>query len=212
MKLTKRLETICNLVDKNTNVVDIGCDHGLIDIYLTINNKNKCIASDINQNALDSAINNIKKYKLEDKIETVLSDGLKNIKLPSNNTVIICGMGTNTILDIIKNSNYKKIKNLIIQSNNDYYLLRKEITKLGFYIKKDVKIEDKGIFYTIIKFKKGRRRYNQFELIYGIDLKNIDYINNEINKNNKIYQQLPNKKVIKKISIKLKNRYLKKQL
>lgn len=212
MKLTKRLETICSLVDKNTNVIDIGCDHGLIDIYLTLNNKNKCIASDINQNALNSAINNIKKYKLEDKIETVLSDGLKNIKLPSNNTVIICGMGTNTILDIIKNSNYKKIKNLIIQSNNDYYLLRKEITKLGFYIKKDVKIEDKGIFYTIIKFKKGRRRYNQFELIYGIDLKNIDYINNEINKNNKIYKQLPNKKVIKKISIKLKNRYLKKQL
>lgn len=212
MKLTKRLETICSLVDKNTNVVDIGCDHGLIDIYLTINNRNKCIASDINQNALDSAKENIKKYKLEDKIETIISDGLKNIKIPKNNTIIICGMGTNTILDIVKNSEYKKIKNLIIQSNNDLYLLRKEITKLGFYIKKDIKIEDKKIFYTIIKFKRGRRKYNYYELFYGIDLKNIDYINNEINKNNKIYSNLPKKMIIKKISIKLKNRYLKKQL
>ena len=61
MKQTKRLETICSLVDKNTNVVDIGCDHGLIDIYLTLNNRNKCIASDINNNALNSAKENIKK-------------------------------------------------------------------------------------------------------------------------------------------------------
>ena len=212
MKLTKRLETICSLVDKNTNVVDIGCDHGLIDIYLTLNSRNKCIASDINNNALNSAKENIKKYNLEDKIETIISDGLKNIQLPKNNTVIICGMGTSTILDIIKNSEYKKIKNLIIQSNNDLYLLRKELIKLGFYIKKEVKIEDKKIFYTIIKFKRGKRKYNYYELLYGIDYKNKDYINNEINKNNNIYNNLPKKMIIKKISIKLKNRYLKKQL
>ena len=212
MNLTKRLRVICNLVDKKTNVVDVGCDHGLIDIYLTINNNNKCIASDINENALNSAKENIKKYNLEDKIETVISDGLKNIKLPKNNTVIICGMGTHTILDIIKNSNYKKIKNLIIQSNNDLYLLRKEITKLGFYIYRDIKIEDKKIFYTIIKFKRGKRKYNRFELLYGINLNNTDYINNEIEKNNKIYSNLPKKMIIKKISIILKNRYLKKHL
>ena len=121
-------------------------------------------------------------------------------------------MGTSTILDIIKNSEYKKIKNLIIQSNNDLYLLRKELIKLGFYIKKEVKIEDKKIFYTIIKFKRGKRKYNYYELLYGIDYKNKDYINNEINKNNNIYNNLPKKMIIKKISIKLKNRYLKKQL
>jgi len=212
MKLTKRLETICSLVDSGSNVIDIGCDHGLIDIYLTQNNNNKCIASDINENALEFAKNNIKKYHLEDKISTVISDGLENIDIPSNNTIIICGMGTTTILKILNNSKTKKIDNLIVQSNNDLYLLRKSVTKLGFYIEKDIKIEDKNIFYTIIKFKKGYKKYKYYEYLYGIDLSNCDYINNEINKNNKIINMLPKNKFIKKISIKLKNRYLKKHL
>ena len=41
---------------------------------------------------------------------------------------------------------------------------------------------------------------------------NKDYINNEINKNNNIINMLPKNKFLKKISIKLKNRYLKKHL
>lgn len=212
MKLTKRLQTICSLVDSGSNVVDIGCDHGLIDIYLTLYNNNNCIASDINNNALEFAKNNIKKYHLEDKIPTIISDGLNNIDIPNNNTIIICGMGTSTILRILENSKNKKIDSLIVQSNNDLYLLRKSITKLGFYIEKDIKIKDKNIFYTIIKFKRGYKKYKYYEYLYGIDLTNSDYINNEINKNNKIINMLPKNKIIKKISIKLKNRYLKKHL
>ena len=132
MKLTKRLQTICSLVNSGSNVVDIGCDHGLIDIYLTLYNNNNCIASDINNNALEFAKNNIKKYHLEDKIPTIISDGLNNIDIPNNNTIIICGMGTSTILRILENSKNKKIDSLIVQSNNDLYLLRKSITKLGY--------------------------------------------------------------------------------
>ena len=64
MKLTKRLNEIVSLIDEGTNVIDIGCDHALLDIYLTLNKKNKCIAADINKNALESAIKNIKKYNL----------------------------------------------------------------------------------------------------------------------------------------------------
>ena len=68
-KLSDRLKAIVKFVDKKDNIVDVGCDHGYLSIYL-IENKlvNKVIASDINQNALNSAINNIKKSKLN--IET----------------------------------------------------------------------------------------------------------------------------------------------
>ena len=211
MKLTKRLKTICDLVPNGTNVIDVGCDHALIDIYLTLNKLNTCIASDINQNALDSAITNIKKYHLENEIKTVISDGLNNIEIPDNNTIIICGMGTNTILNILNNTDYKKINNLIIQSNNDLYLLRKEITKLGFYIEKDIKLKDKNIFYTIIKFKKGNKKYKKYEYLYGINLDNQEYINYELNKNIKILNNLPKKKIIKRLSLKLNNRYLNKK-
>lgn len=211
MKLTKRLNAIVSLVDKDSNVIDIGCDHALIDIYLTLNNHN-CIASDINENALKFAKNNIKKYKLENKIQTVISDGLENIVLPQNNTVIICGMGTHTILKILTNNKTKQIDNLIIQSNNDLFLLRKNITKLGFYMDKEIKIEDKKVFYNIIKFKRGKQKYSKYEYLYGINLDNKDYIKNEINKNNEIFKSLPYNKINKKISIIFKNRYLKKHL
>lgn len=212
MKLTKRLNAIVSLIDKDTNVIDIGCDHALLDIYLTLNNKNKCIAADINENALEGAKNNIKKYNLEDKIKVIVSDGLKNIDIPSNNTIVICGMGTNTILNIIKTSNIKNIDNLIIQSNNDLYLLRKSLVKLGFYIEKEINLEDKNKHYTIIKFKKGKKRYTYFEYHYGINLKEKEFIKHLTNKNRIIINNLPKKYFIKKLKYKIHNIYLKKQM
>lgn len=212
MKLTKRLNEIVSLIDEGTNVIDIGCDHALLDIYLTLNKKNKCIAADINKNALESAIKNINKYNLEKEIKTLISDGLKNIDIPSNNTIVICGMGTNTILNIIKNSDIKKIDNLIIQSNNDLYRLRKEVTKLGFYINKERNIEDKNKYYTIIKFKKEYKKYSFFEYKYGINLENKIYIKYLINKNEKIINELPNKYILKKLKIKIENNYLRKHI
>ena len=71
IKLSKRLEAISSLVPINSNVIDIGCDHGLLDIYLYQSKiSQKVIASDINENALNNAVNNIKNNKLEENIET----------------------------------------------------------------------------------------------------------------------------------------------
>ena len=73
MTLSSRLEAVATLVDINARVIDVGCDHAYLDIYLTMNNGNKCIATDINKNALEIAKKNIKKYNLEKKIETKLT-------------------------------------------------------------------------------------------------------------------------------------------
>ena len=98
IKLSKRLEKIATFVDDGANIVDIGCDHALLDIYLVLNRKNiKVVASDVNKNALNNALNNIKKYKLTDKINTVLSNGLDSIDVTGLDTIIISGMGTHTI-------------------------------------------------------------------------------------------------------------------
>ena len=81
MKINDRLKTIGDLVSANSFCLDVGCDHAYLDIYLTLNNNNKCIATDINKNALNMAITNIKKYNLEDKIETKLTNGLEGLKI-----------------------------------------------------------------------------------------------------------------------------------
>lgn len=212
MKLTYRLQTIANLIDNGTNVIDVGCDHALLDIYLTLNKKNKCLALDINKGAINNAINNIKKYKLEDEIEIRINDGLENIDIPNNNTIVIAGMGTINIINMLKKIDIKKINNLIIQSNNNLYLLRKELVKLGFFIVIEKHIKDKNIYYTIIKFKRGNKKYKYYEYLFGINIYNKDYIEYLINKNIKIINKLPNKKFIKKFKLKKEIIYLKKIL
>ena len=80
IKLSKRLEAISSLVPNNSKVIDIGCDHGLLDIYLYQNKiSSKVIASDINENALNNAKENIKKNNLEKYIETRLGNGLDTL-------------------------------------------------------------------------------------------------------------------------------------
>ena len=193
IKLSKRLLSIANLVDDNSKVVDIGCDHGLVSIYLAMNKQNiSIIASDINQNALDNAIKNINKYHLEDKIKVCLSNGLDNIN-DEIDTIIISGMGGHTIIDILTNNQEKlnTVNNIIIQSNNDIEYVRRKIVKLGYCISKEELILDKNIYYTVILFTKGKKKYTNKEYYFGpILLKENSKI--FIEKNNKEYTKLVN--------------------
>ncbi len=195
IKLSKRLLAIANLVDDNSKVVDIGCDHGLVSIYLAMNKQNiSIIASDINQNALDNAIKNINKYHLEDKIKVCLSNGLDNIN-DEIDTIIISGMGGHTIIDILTNNQEKlnTVNNIIIQSNNDIEYVRRKIVKLGYCISKEELILDKNIYYTVILFTKGKKKYTNKEYYFGPIL---------LKENSKIFIEKKNKEYTKLVNIK----------
>ena len=167
---SKRLIEIASLIPLKSNVIDVGCDHGLLDIYLTLNRKCKCIASDVNENCLEQATSNIKKFGLEGEIDVVLSDGLKNIEYNEDDYVVIAGMGTSNILEILKDA---KVNNLIIQSNTDLTELREELSD-DFYIEDEKVVKERGLFYVIIKLKRGRKRYNDSDYIIGPIIKNKD--------------------------------------
>ena len=174
MILSKRLQAVATLVDIKSRVIDVGCDHAYLDIYLTQNNDNKCIATDINKNALEQAKKNIKKYNLEDKIETKLTNGLTDINVKDNDNIVISGMGTYTILEILKTNNLSNT--LIISSNNNIDILRKEVINLGYYIDSEIFIIDKNKPYIIIKFIKGIKKYSKLDILLGPILKNnIEY-------------------------------------
>ena len=204
--LSKRLEAVASLVEENRSVIDIGCDHALLDIYLTLYNNNKCLACDINENALKSAYENIKKYKLD--IDIKQSNGFENIDVPDGSTCVIAGMGTSLILDILSSNKIKNIDNFIIQTNNDYKELRHAMLKKGYYIVDELAFSDKKIWYVIIKFKKGYTKYNITELILGPillkkqDIDTINYFKNEYNKYLNILNAIPKKYILKRIKIK----------
>jgi len=214
IKLSNRLEAISSLVPNNSKVIDIGCDHGLLDIYLYQKNiSNKIIASDINENALNNAKENIKKNNLESIIETRLGNGLDTLKNTDDiDTIIISGMGAHTAVGIIKNNIQKlmHITTIIIQSNTKIEFLRKEMTKLNYIIKDEMLVEDNKKIYTIIKFKKGKRKYNKKELFFGPILleKNSQLFqkNNqiELEKLKLVLKMMPKNKIIDRYKIKKK--------
>lgn len=169
-KLSKRLKVTADFIEDNSKVIDIGCDHGLLSIYLAKAYKNiKIIASDVNNNALECAKKNIKEAKLENVIETRLGNGLDVVSSEEIDTIVIAGMGSNTIIGILKYAKDKlvNVNNIIIQSNTDLYFLRKNMVGIGYYIEDEVLVEDKNIIYTVIKFTKGKKKYNYKELYLG---------------------------------------------
>ena len=114
-KLSKRLETVASFIDKkDKSVIDIGCDHGLLSIFLAEKYQNlNIIASDVNDNALESARRNVSKYKLEDRIDIRLGSGISVISEKDNvDTIVVAGMGANTIIGFLKYSQ-DKLKNII---------------------------------------------------------------------------------------------------
>lgn len=220
IKLSKRLQSVADLVDKKSKIlVDIGCDHALLDIYLLQTKKiRKAYACDITEGALNQAKNNIAKYDVNN-IVTILSDGFNNIKHEhSIDTVVISGMGSSKIFEILSCDNkLKNIKYIIIQSNNDSKKIRQYLTKQGYYIEKDIIVKENNIIYIATKFVRCNKKNNSFEInnIRKELLNNelyVEYIKDTILKNNKIIIKLPTKKIYKKIKLKIINYKLKRMI
>ncbi|MCI9083989.1 MAG: SAM-dependent methyltransferase [Bacilli bacterium] len=170
MKLTKRLQAICDLIDEGSRVIDVGADHALVDIYLTKYKNCKCIATDISENCIQKAKENIEKNNLN--IQTIVTDGLNNINL-KDEKIIIAGMGAHTILKILN----KNITNdLIISAHTDIPLLRKEIQKKGYYIENEKVIHEKH-YYVITYYKYGKKKkINNYITPFIKDKKYINYL------------------------------------
>lgn len=215
--LSKRLNSLVKYLEQNDKAIDIGCDHALLDIFLINNNILKhIIVSDIHENALYAGIKNIKKHKLEDKIDARLGNGLSVLNECDNiNTIIISGMGTSTILDILDNEHIGNINKLILQSNNNHFELRDKITKMGFYIDNEEYLVDNKKNYINIVFKKGSKKYKTDEIKYGpILLKNKEYLEFEINNCLKIQNLIKKPRLKQKLALKREikklNKYKKK--
>lgn len=213
--LSLRLSSLTKFVNYNDKIIDIGCDHALLDIFLVKNDLVKSIiASDINVQALNSGIKNIENEGLSDKISARLGDGLNVLTDKDNiDTVIISGMGTNTIMGILNNNHLKDINKLIIQSNNDHTMLRKYVTKLGFFIKSEEYFQDNKKNYINIVFVRGNKKYSKIDLTYGPILKhNKPYLEFEINNIEKIEELVPKNKILLHFQLKKEKIVLKKLL
>lgn len=199
-KISNRLKAIASFLSLEDCLVDVGCDHGLLSIYLVENHLvQRVVASDINPNALSSAIANISSRNMS--IETVLSDGIESVNLDGIQTLVISGMGTGTILHILRDEKkLKKIKKIVIQSNNDYELLRKSMNQKGYYLEEESYTFDKKKWYVTCKFVKRNQVNTSQEVKYGF-LDNLAYNQFLLEQEYKIFKRIP----ITSISVKFQS-------
>ena len=139
-------------------VLDIGCDHALLDIFLSQKYKKRYYASDLRESALEMAKKNIQKYSAENVI-LKCGNGLSVLdECEKVDTLVISGMGYYTIIKILSNiKNKKSIKKLVIQSNSNTYEIRKFLLKNDFFIDKEKVVFEKNIYYIISCFKRGKK-------------------------------------------------------
>ncbi len=170
MILPNRLYEIAKNINNSQNLVDIGTDHGYIPIYCVKNNLAKfAVASDVKIGPVKIAQKNIKKYQLEDKIKTLLSNGFENIEKNSFDTAVIAGMGGLLINEILT-VGYDKISNsaaVILQPMIAVCEVRRYLCENGFVITKECLAKEEDKIYNIIVCKKGKEQLSEFDIYVG---------------------------------------------
>lgn len=169
MKINDRLKKIGDLVEANSFCLDVGCDHALLDIYLVKKDKNiRAIASDVAEGPVEAARQNIKRERLDDKIEVRLGNGLDTYS-DDVDTIIISGMGGRNMIGIFKRhlEVLKKVDTIILSPNNYQVDVKKFLVSNGFYIDNEEFVKDKKFIYQVIVFKRGKKHYTRKEFFFG---------------------------------------------
>ena len=103
LKPEGRLAEITSRVAFGVSVLDVGTDHGYIPIYLAENGlATRIFASDVSVGPLETAKRNAERRGLSDKITFLLADGIPESAAPLVDTIIIAGMGGETITGILE--------------------------------------------------------------------------------------------------------------
>jgi tRNA (adenine22-N1)-methyltransferase len=152
-KLSDRLKALADLVDDGVSVADIGTDHGLLPVYFAQEGTyRRIIATDKSAASLDSARRLAIKKNVAESIKFVVTSGLDGISPTEVDTIIIAGLGGETILSILKDTpwtNRKKI-NLILQPQSKTDMLLRFLYDSGYAVIDIKYVLDRGKRYTII--------------------------------------------------------------
>ncbi len=179
-----RIEAIYSFIDLKDRVVDVGCDQAKLGILLAKRNQ-KSIASDKSPKVIERASLDIRKLGLDNLIDLRVSNGLQNIKEKEADTLVLSGMGTHTILEIL-NSTKIKFNKIITISNNYHDILRDKMNELNYKVDKELIIKENNKYYNLILFTKGVKKYSQKELLVGLNQVDNElykeYLNHLLNK------------------------------
>ena len=194
-----RIDAIYSFIDLKDRVVDVGCDQAKLGILLAKRNQ-KSIASDISPKVIERASLDIRKLGLDNLIDLRVSNGLQNIKEAEADTLVLSGMGTHTILEILNNTKLRFNK-IITISNNYHDILRDKMNELNYKVDKELIIKENNKYYNLILFTEGTKEYSQKELLLGLNQVDRKQYNEYLNHLLKKYKTIKESSKDKNIKI-----------
>ncbi len=135
-------------------LADVGTDHAYVPVYLLQKGVvQSALAMDVGRGPLERATETIRKYHLEDKIKTRLSDGLSKLSPGEVDSVVIAGMGGSLMRRLLENSPEVagQLKELILQPQSEIFLVREYLRISGWRIVEEEMLVDAGKYYTLMK-------------------------------------------------------------
>jgi len=168
--LQPRLRHLSQFVPNGARLTDVGTDHAYLPVWLLCRNIiPSAIASDIHVAPLRHAEMTATTYGVSDRLDLRLCAGLSMIAPEETDTIVIAGMGGETIAAILEDAPWtcRAEKLLILQPMTKAEYLRKWLYDKGYYFTGESLVRDKGFLYPVFTVRGGRREALTPEEQYG---------------------------------------------
>ena len=149
------------MVTEGNRLVDVGCDHGYLPVYLMLQHKIPgAIATDVGKGPLARAQEHIAQYHMEAYIETRLCNGLAGVQSGEGDTLVIAGMGGPLMERILDEGRHALpgFQELILQPQSDIPHFRHFVMQNGYQIIQEEMILEDGKFYPIMKVIENKEK------------------------------------------------------
>ena len=157
IRLSPRLSAVAELIPPGAHVIDVGTDHAMLPVWLIQTGRAAHVwASDLRSGPLESADRLIRETQTGDRIDLRRTDGLSGFSRSDVDTVVIAGMGGETMISILSAAPWLHDGVLLIlepQSKQD--LLRRWLAENGFVIRQERLVKDSGRIYPILTAESG---------------------------------------------------------
>lgn len=154
--LSFRLQAVAELVTGGYRMADIGTDHAYVPICLVKAGRIPgAIAADVNKGPLLRAAEHIKANRLENQIETRLSDGFSALKPGEVQSAVLAGMGGGLMIRILKEGAgvTEYLEECILQPQSEVEKVRAFLLEEGFSFLEENMVLDDGKFYPMMKVR-----------------------------------------------------------
>lgn len=153
IELSKRMQSVADMIQPCDAVGDIGCDHAFVSIYLVEQHRAKrVIASDVRRGPITIAKRNIEAMNLSDQIEIRMGDGLDTIVPGEVNAVVLAGMGGMLMIDILERGEevVTRCDQLVLQPQSDIEKVRRYLAEKGYHLADEQMLIDAGKYYNLL--------------------------------------------------------------